>query len=46
MTGGGTEGYGRHVEAVDGYEPVLVLDESYPEAIVVPATPNYVKGEL
>jgi len=46
VTGGGIESYGRHVKAVDGYEPVLVLDESYPEAIVVPATHNYVKGEL
>ena len=46
MTGGVTEVYGRHVEAVDGYEPVLVLDESYPEAIMVPAIYHYVKAEL
>lgn len=46
VTGGGIEGYGRHVKAVDGYEPTLVLDESYSEAIVVPATHNYVKAEL
>lgn len=31
-------GYGRHVKAVDGYEPVLVVDEAYGNTIVVPAT--------
>jgi hypothetical protein len=46
VAGGGTEGYGRHVKAVDGYEPVLVLDESYPEAIAVPATENFAKEDL
>lgn len=46
MTGGVIGGYGRHVKAVDGYEPVLVLDESYPEAIWVPATENFVKEDL
>lgn len=34
----GVEGYGRHVKAVDGYEPVLVLDEVSRRAIEVPAT--------
>jgi len=38
LPAGGTEAYGRHVKAVDGYEPVLVLDESFEEAIWVPAT--------
>lgn len=36
---GGEKGeYGRHVKAVDGYEPVLVLDESFGEVIDVPET--------
>lgn len=43
---GGVEGYGRHVKAVDGYEPVLVLDESFGEAIFVPATENLIKEDL
>jgi hypothetical protein len=30
--------YGRHVKAVDGYEPVLVLDEEFPSSITVPDT--------
>jgi hypothetical protein len=28
--------YGRHVKAVDGYEPVLVLDETFDNAIGIP----------
>jgi hypothetical protein len=43
---GGTERYGRHVKAVDGYEPVLVLDESYPDTIWVPETERMGKEEL
>ncbi|TVY38788.1 Peptide-N4-(N-acetyl-beta-glucosaminyl)asparagine amidase A [Lachnellula occidentalis] len=31
-------GYGRHVKAVDGYEPVLVVDEEFPTTIAVPDT--------
>lgn len=30
--------YGRHVKAVDGYEPVLVVDEEFPSSITVPDT--------
>ncbi|TVY12620.1 Peptide-N4-(N-acetyl-beta-glucosaminyl)asparagine amidase A [Lachnellula arida] len=30
--------YGRHVKAIDGYEPVLVVDEEFPSAIAVPDT--------
>ena len=30
--------YGRHVKAVDGYEPALVVDEEYPATITVPDT--------
>jgi len=30
--------YGRHVKAVDGYEPVLVVDEEFTTAIAVPET--------
>ena len=30
--------YGRHVKAVDGYEPVLILDETFASAIEVPET--------
>jgi hypothetical protein len=40
------EGYERHVKAVDGYEPVLVLDESFEEAIFVPATEILIKEDL
>lgn len=43
---GGTERYGRHVKAVDGYEPVLVLDESYPDTIWVPETERMGKEDL
>lgn len=30
--------YGRHVRAIDGYEPVLVVDEQFPNFIDVPET--------
>jgi hypothetical protein len=40
------EGYGRHVKAVDGYEPVLVVDETFSEAIKVPETENVGREEL
>ncbi|TVY30809.1 Peptide-N4-(N-acetyl-beta-glucosaminyl)asparagine amidase A [Lachnellula hyalina] len=30
--------YGRHVKAVDGYEPVLVVDEEFPTTLAVPDT--------
>lgn len=46
VTEGGTEGYGRHVKAVDGYEPILVLDESYPDAIQVPETVRMGREDL
>jgi hypothetical protein len=46
LEGGGVEGYGKHVKAVDGYEPVLVVDETFSEAIRVPETENVGKGEL
>lgn len=29
LTEGGKEDYGRHAKAVDGYEPRLILDESW-----------------
>ena len=32
------KGYARHVKAVDGYEPKIVLDETFGSAIGVPAT--------
>lgn len=38
VTGGEKEAYGRHVKAVDGYEPVLVSDETFERTIEVPAT--------
>jgi hypothetical protein len=34
----GKEEYGRHVKAVDGYEPRLVLDETFGTTIEVPET--------
>jgi hypothetical protein len=46
IEGGGVEGYGRHVKAVDGYEPVLVVDETFFEAIRVPETENIEREEL
>jgi hypothetical protein len=46
IEGGGVEGYGRHVKAVDGYEPVLVVDETFSEAIRVPETENLGREEL
>lgn len=36
--GKGKEVYGRHVKAVDGYEPMLVLDETFGNTIEVPET--------
>jgi hypothetical protein len=30
--------YGRHVKAIDGYEPILVLDETFNTTIMVPGT--------
>ncbi|KAG9237148.1 peptide N-acetyl-beta-D-glucosaminyl asparaginase amidase A-domain-containing protein [Amylocarpus encephaloides] len=30
------ESYGRHVKAIDGYEPVLILDEEFQNTISVP----------
>jgi hypothetical protein len=36
VAGGGVEEYERHVKAVDGYEPVLILDESFWEVLYVP----------
>jgi hypothetical protein len=46
VAGGAVEGYGRHVKAVDGYEPVLMLDETFGEAISVPATEKIGKEDL
>jgi hypothetical protein len=46
LEGGGVEGYGRHVKAVDGYEPVLVVDETFSEAIQVPETESVGREEL
>ncbi|PVH80011.1 hypothetical protein DL98DRAFT_492036 [Cadophora sp. DSE1049] len=40
LTSGEIDAYGRHVAAVDGYEPVLVLDETFEKEILVPATVN------
>lgn len=34
------------MKAVDGYEPVLVLDESYPDTIWVPETERMGKEDL
>lgn len=30
--------YGRRVKAIDGYEPVLIVDEEFPNSIAVPDT--------
>ncbi len=38
--------YERHVKAVDGYEPALILDESFGEAIYVPVTGMVSKEDL
>jgi hypothetical protein len=46
VTEGGAEGYGRHVRAVDGYEPTLVLDESYHDVIWVPETERMGKENI
>lgn len=42
LTSGEIDAYGRHVTAVDGYEPVLVLDETFEKEISVPETINLV----
>lgn len=36
LTSGELGAYGRHVKAVDGYEPVLVVDEVFEKSIEVP----------
>ena len=46
LTEGGIAAYGRHVKAIDGYEPVLILDETFEEAIAVPKTGVIAKDEL
>jgi len=46
IEGGGVEGYGRHVKAVDGYEPVLVVDETFLAAIRVLETENVGREDL
>lgn len=40
--------YGRHVKAIDGYEPVLIVDEEFPSTFEVPDTelPGIVQEEL
>jgi hypothetical protein len=46
VAGGSVEAYGRHVKAVDGYEPILTLDETFGNTIVVPDTETVAKEEL
>lgn len=38
--------YGRHTKSSDGYEPVLVLDETYKTTITVPPTEVVPEGDL
>ncbi|KAL2075852.1 hypothetical protein VTL71DRAFT_795 [Oculimacula yallundae] len=38
LTSGENATYGRHVKAVDGYEPVLVVDDIFDQVIEVPET--------
>lgn len=42
LTSGELDAYGRHVKAVGGYEPVLVLDETFEKEIEVPETVSLV----
>ncbi|KAH9211409.1 peptide N-acetyl-beta-D-glucosaminyl asparaginase amidase A-domain-containing protein [Leptodontidium sp. 2 PMI_412] len=42
LTSGELDACGRHVKAVDGYEPVLVLDETFEKEIEVPETVSLV----
>lgn len=37
-SGKGKARYARHVKAIDGYEPKIVLDETFGSAIGMPAT--------
>ncbi|CZT40840.1 uncharacterized protein RSE6_00504 [Rhynchosporium secalis] len=42
LTSGGKEAFARHVKAIDGYEPDLVVDETFDTVIVVPGTVSLV----
>ncbi|KAH7342499.1 peptide N-acetyl-beta-D-glucosaminyl asparaginase amidase A-domain-containing protein [Rhexocercosporidium sp. MPI-PUGE-AT-0058] len=45
LTSGEVDAYGRHVRAVDGYEPILVLDETFEKDIEVPETVSLVEAK-
>ena len=43
---GKEEKYGRHVKAVDGYEPVLVVNDTFGTTLYVPPTEKVPMEEL